>query len=184
MHPTCRTRLGTRRMVAISMVLTLLVSACISPDDTAGITTTTSVATQYSIVEDASYLGVAFGDETVEPYNAYPELGGWFSAMGPVGNDHGSLILYRRGGGSEREDLVVMFIYPDNVGVDALRLTGDTGQVHLGLSCSGKAVVLVSDVVELNRYKDLDEAVRAWRPGPDGILEEFDPATGEPVGSC
>lgn len=47
-------------MVVLSMVLTLLVSACGSPDDTAGITTTESPTTieagepQYSIVEDAS----------------------------------------------------------------------------------------------------------------------------------
>lgn len=176
-------------MVVLSMVLTLLVSACGSPDATAGITTTESPTTieavepQYSIVRDASYLGITGG--RIEPLEAYnhPELGEWLYATGPV---TGGLIMYRRHTGSsagEREDLVVMLI--GLVGVDALRLTGDTSQVHLGLSCSERAVVLVPHGIPMDSTNhDLDEAIRAWRPGPDGTLVEFDPATGESMHSC
>jgi hypothetical protein len=91
--------------------------------------------------------------------------------------------VYRRTTESGREDLLVMYTGADRAGVDGLRLTGDTRNVYLVLSCSAKAAVLMpgSTVIPIG---DLDRALQAWQPGPEGTLEEFDPSTGEAVDSC
>lgn len=169
------------RWAAAVTVALMLTAACGGNDTT---TDDTRSDLRYSIVEDDTYIGVKFFDQSVEPYNAYPELEGWISAPpNPVGNEYGSMQVYRRTVDGSREDLVVMYTRPDNLGVDGLRLTGDTSGVHLVLSCSAEAAVLVEDP-DIGPPRDLGDATRAWRPGPDGVLVEFDPTTGETTGSC
>jgi hypothetical protein len=138
----------------------------------------------YSLVPDTTYDGVKFFDQSATPYNAYPELDGWVSAPpNPVGNGYGSMQVYRRTTDGGREDLLVTYTGPDRAGADGLRLTGDTRNVYLVLSCSAEAAVLMpgSTMIPVG---DLDRALRAWRPAEDGTLEEFDPSSGETVASC
>lgn len=191
-HSSTERRLGISSIIGPSLVVTLLLSACGSADDTTTTTTqpetssTTSVAEPgFSIVVDESYVGVKFYDETAEPYNAYPEFDGWLSVgPGPTGNEYGGMMVYRRSGETGREDLVVMWERPGNVGVHGLRLTGDTSEAHLILSCQAEAVLLIPDSSYTRPDRRVSEALRAWRPGPSGMLEEFDPATGDSMGSC
>lgn len=159
------------RKIAILGFLVATLAGCVSEEPAADATTTaapdTSTATldpgglPYRFVRDTTYLGVKFFDESVEPYSAYPELGDWETVgKSPVGNDHGSVVLFRATTAQGRQDLVVMFVGPHNVATDAIRLTGDTSQVNLDLSCDGQAAVLVSGPPG-GQYPDVSDAIRA-----------------------
>lgn len=168
------------RRLIVGLSLLALVGGCgeASGGD-AGSSTT--VEPQYSIVEDDAFDGVEF------PSIGYPTVEDWRTFGGtPVGNEHGSIMLYRRGTMTEREDLAVMYTKsPERMGVHSLRLTGDTTNVHFDLVCPGDAVVLVpGDPFSGPFYATIEEGIRAWRPGANGMLEEFDPATTEPTGAC
>ncbi|NIP95112.1 MAG: hypothetical protein GWO24_17350, partial [Akkermansiaceae bacterium] len=75
-----------------------------------------------------------------------PELGDWFYASGPIGvqGPVAGFIMYRRYTDAGREDLAVLLA---DGAVDAIRLTGETSDVYLGLSCDDGVVVLTSDGV-------------------------------------
>jgi hypothetical protein len=138
----------------------------------------------YSLVRDPAYVGVKFFDQSAVPYNAYPEFDGWVSVgPNPVGNEHGSMQVYRRTTESGREDLLVMYAGPDHEGVDGLRLTGDTRDVYLVLSCSSEAALLMPGSTA-TPIADIDQALRAWRPGADGSIVEFEPIAGPVDESC
>jgi hypothetical protein len=157
-----------RRYVMFVCVL-VLVTGCSS----------TPLAPRYSIVQDDTYNGVVF------PSVGYPEVGEWRTfGRSPVANEYGLLMVFTRRS-TEREDLIVMFTPgPETVGVHALRLTGDTSNLHLDLVCPGDSAVLVPGGSLGGPYPAIEDGIRAWRPGPDGALEEFNPADADPTGAC
>ena len=163
-----------RRCATVVCLLVLITGCSLSSP------TETTLAPHYSIVEDDTYNGVEF------PRVGYPEVGEWRTiGRTPVGNEFGSIMVFRTGAGAEREDLIVMFTPgPDRVGVHALRLTGDTSNVHLDLVCPGDSAVLIPDARLVGPYPAVEDGIRAWRPGPDGTLAEFDPEDSDPTGSC
>jgi hypothetical protein len=186
------------RRIAILVFLMVMLVGCASQEpatNSGGLATTTAPADPwastttldpgdlpYQLVRDTTYLGVKFYDDSVKPYNAYPELDHWRTVgKGPVGNEHGSVMLFRATTDQGRQDLVVMWVGPYSVATDAIRLTGDASRVHLDLSCDGQAAVLVFGP-PVGKYQDVSDAIRAWRPGLDGTLIEFDPTGGNDAG--
>lgn len=162
-----------RRCVMLVSVLALVAGCSLS-------TTSTTLAPRYSIVEDDTYNGVVF------PRVGYPEVGEWRTiGRSPAGNEYGSIMVFRTGAGAEREDLIVKYTEsPGWVGVHALRLAGDTSNVRFDLVCPGDSAVFVPDARLVGPYPAIEDGIRAWRPGPDGALEEFNPAYADPTGAC
>lgn len=96
-----------------------------------------------------------------------------------VGTGRGTLVLYRRATGSDREDLVLVFDGGLSV-VDTLLFGEGTDSAYLSLSCIDKAVGLFEGAEPQPSCETVRHAIRVWKLDDDGLLEVGRPVAPEP----
>jgi hypothetical protein len=128
----------------------------------------------YAFGEYSSLLG-----HVAPRVNSYEEPLDGFVSEYFVGTGKGTLVLYRRGVGSEREDLVLVFDDGMSV-VDTLLFGEGTDSAYLSLSCLDNAVGLFEGAEPQPSCETVLDAIRVWKLDDDGLLEVVRSVAPEP----